>query len=106
MLSGGVSTLVVGTAFAVLVSLAITATAIFVTIHEASDLARDPGVVAVFSVVIAGFAFSAMCFHLFRVRAALKLQKAPIAEDEIRIHLAVTDLMTNQSTAAVPHAVE
>ena len=80
----------------VLISLAISATAVFVTVHEASDLSKDPGVMAVFGVVIAGFAFSAMCFHIFRVRAALKLRKSPIADEQIRLHLAFTDFLTNR----------
>ena len=98
VLVAGTPGLLRGTALAVLISLVISATAIFVTIREASDLSRDPGVLAVFSVVTAGFAFSAMCFHIFRVRAALKLQKAPIAKEEIRAHLAFTDLILNRST--------
>ena len=98
MLVGGTSGLVRGTALAVVTSLVISATAVLVTIREASDLSRDPGVLAVFSVVTAGFAFSAMCFHIFRVRAALKLQKAPIANEEIRSHLVFTDLILNRST--------
>jgi len=100
VLVAGTPGLLRGTALAVLISLVISATAIFVTIREASDLSRDPGVLAVFSVVTAGFAFSAMCFHIFRVRAAFKLQKAPIAEEEIRAHLAFTDLIMNRLTDA------
>jgi len=106
MLVGGVSTLVRGAVLAVLISLAISVIGVFVTIHEASDLTRDPGVLAVFSVVIAGFAFSAMCFHIFRVRAALKMQKAPIADEQIRIHLAFTDFIANRSATIAPRAVE
>jgi hypothetical protein len=106
MLVGGASTLVRGAALAVLISLAISVIGVFVTIHEASDLTRDPGVLAVFSVVIAGFAFSAMCFHIFRVRAALKMQKAPIADEQIRIHLAFTDYIANRSATVAARAVE
>jgi GPH family glycoside/pentoside/hexuronide:cation symporter len=102
MLSGGVSTLLRGTVLGVLISLAISATAVFVTFHEASDLSKDPGVMAVFSVVIAGFAFSAMCFHIFRVRAALKLRKSPIADDQIRNHLAFTEFLTNRLAEVGP----
>jgi len=86
--------------------LAISVVAIFVTVREASDLTRDPGVIAVFSVVIAGFAFSTMCFHIFRVRAALKMRKAPIADEQIRIHLAFTDFIASRSSSAVPNALE
>ena len=93
-LSGGASTLLRGTLAAALISLVISIAGILVTIHEASDLREDPGVLAVFSVVIAGFAFSAMCFHIFRVRAALKMRKAPVAEEEIRAHLGFVELFT------------
>jgi GPH family glycoside/pentoside/hexuronide:cation symporter len=97
VLADGRSSLVRGTVLAVLISMAISAGAVFLTIREASDLNRDPGVLAVFSVVTAGFAFTAMCFHIFRVRAALKLQNAPISEKDIRAHLAFTDIITNRS---------
>ena len=102
MLSGGASTLLRGTVLGVLISLAISATAVFVTIQEASDLSKDPGVMAVFGVVIAGFAFSAMCFHIFRVRAAFKLKKSPIADDQIRLHLEFTDFVTNRLAKVGP----
>jgi hypothetical protein len=74
----------------------ISATAVLVTIREARDLSGDPGVLAVFGVVIAGFAFSAMCFHIFRVRAALKLRRSPISDDQLRRHLVFTDFLTNR----------
>ncbi len=100
MLANGVLTLVRGTASTVLVSLAIFVGAVFVTLQEVNDLTKDPGVLAVFGVVIAGFAFSAMCFHLFRVRAAFKMRKTPIADEQIRTHLAFTDFITNRSADA------
>lgn len=100
MLANGVSTLVRGTASTVLVSLAIFVGAVFVTLQEVNDLTKDPGVLAVFGVVIAGFAFSAMCFHLFRVRAAFKMRKTPIADEQIRTHLAFTDFIANRSADA------
>ena len=105
MLADGVSTLVRRTASVVMISLAIFATAVFVAIHEANDLTKDPGVLAVLSVVIAGFAFSAMCFHIFRLRAAVKMQRAPIADEQIRIHLAFTDFITNRSADAGPRTI-
>ncbi len=91
--TGGVSGLIRRTLAAVVICLVISAVGVFVTIREASDLSRDPGVLAVFSVVLAGFAFSAMCFHVFRVRAALRLRQRPVADEEIRAHLAFTDLI-------------
>jgi hypothetical protein len=47
-----------------------------------------------------------MCFHIFRVRAALKMQKAPIADEQIRIHLAFTDYIANRSATVAARAVE
>lgn len=94
MLAGGPSTLLGGTVASVLISLTISIVGVLVTIREASDLSRDPGALAVFSVMIAGFAFSAMCFHILRVRAAFKMRKAPFSDDEIRSHLAFTDFVT------------
>jgi GPH family glycoside/pentoside/hexuronide:cation symporter len=97
MLVGGTATLLRSTVMAASISLLISVVCILLTIREASDLSRDPGVLAVFSVVIAGFAFSAMCFHIFRIRAALRIGKAPIVEEQVRAHLAFTDLITRQA---------
>ena len=89
----GSKRLIVETVMAVLSSLVISVLGVFMTVHEASDLSRNPGVLAVFSVVLAGFAFSAMCFHVFRVRAALKMRKAPIADEVIQAHIEFTDII-------------
>ncbi len=76
-------------------SLAVTIAAAAVTLVEAGDLHRDPGILAVFSVLTCGFAFTALCFHLFRVRAALALRRRPVSHAEIEHHLAFTEFIRN-----------
>ena len=77
------------------ISLGGTILALAATIHEINDLSRDPGILAVLSVVVAGFAFSATCFHIFRVRAALAIRGAPIDDEQVRAHLAFIDFVTH-----------
>jgi hypothetical protein len=99
MLAHGPTTLVFGTASAVLTSLAITAAAVIVTVQEANHLETEPGILAVFAVVIGGFAFTAMCFHIFRLRAAILMRRAPVAADVIGTHIAFTDYISNAAAA-------
>jgi len=74
-------------------SLAITIVAVLVTLREANDLTVEPGILAVFSVLVGGFAFTAFCFHLFRVRAAWKLRHATIPPEQIEAHVAFTEFI-------------
>jgi GPH family glycoside/pentoside/hexuronide:cation symporter len=110
MLAKGTSTLLVSTTFAMTLSATIAGIAAWVTLREANDLTTEPGIVAVFAVVIGGFAFTAACFHLFRVRAAFKMQKATISTATVEAHLAFTRLFTEGGSgtggAVGPLAVE
>jgi GPH family glycoside/pentoside/hexuronide:cation symporter len=76
------------------ISLVLAAGGLFVTLHEVRDLTVEPGILAVFSVLIGGFSFTALCFHLFRVRAALKLRREPIPREQIENHVAFTEFLT------------
>ena len=51
------------------------------------DLAHQPGLTAVFSVVGAGFALTGICFHALRLAPAAKLARAPIDPALVREHL-------------------
>lgn len=99
MLEHGAPALVRSTSWAAFVCVAISLTALAITFREANDLSRDPGVIAVFGVVIAGFAFSALCFHIIRVRAALKMRTAPIDAEQIRAHLEFTDFILDKPSS-------
>jgi hypothetical protein len=70
----------------------IAAAAVFATAREVGSLDAEPGVLAVFGVLVGGFGFTATCFHVVRVRAALKLQRAPVEDALIRRHIEVTRL--------------
>jgi Na+/melibiose symporter-like transporter len=82
-------------------SLAITVVATLVTLREANDLTVEPGILAVFSVLVGGFAFTAFCFNLFRVRAAWKLRLDTIPREEIEGHIAFTEFIKD-GRAPVP----
>jgi GPH family glycoside/pentoside/hexuronide:cation symporter len=102
VLASGTKTLLHSSIAAAALAAVIAGAGTWVTLLEANDLASEPGVVAVFGVVIAGFAFTAACFHLFRVRAALKMQHAAISPETIRAHMAFTELIRGTSdTGAV-----
>ncbi len=53
-----------------------------------SDLSRDIGLTAVLEVVLAGFALTAFAYHGVRLRAALRMRRAPVAKDGVERHLA------------------
>ena len=75
-------------------ALTICVAGVAVTLAEVSDFTVEPGILAVFSVVVAGFGFTAFCYHLIRVRAAWKLRGAPVPVDQIEGHIAFTNLLT------------
>lgn len=56
--------------------------------EASADLSRDPGFGAVLLIVAAGFATAGALFHTVRLRAALRLARAPIEADLLRAHLA------------------
>ena len=75
-----------------------------ITVEQAGNLNKDPGLLAVFAVVIGGFAFTALCFHLFRLRAAMKMQTAQIDRAEIEAHVAFSEFMRGAPAPAAPIA--
>jgi GPH family glycoside/pentoside/hexuronide:cation symporter len=82
---------------------AVTAGGGLVTARAVGDLTVEPGLAAVFGVVVGGFAFTALCFHLFRVRAAWKLCAAPIPAALIQSHVAMTEFIaSSQAPAPLP----
>jgi GPH family glycoside/pentoside/hexuronide:cation symporter len=53
------------------------------------DLSRDPGLGAVLEVVVAGFALTGFFYHLLRLRAALRMARAPVSKDVVLRHVAL-----------------
>jgi GPH family glycoside/pentoside/hexuronide:cation symporter len=52
------------------------------------DLSRDIGLAAVLSVVLAGFALTAVAYHGVRFRAALRMRREPVPAEAVTLHLA------------------
>jgi len=58
---------------------------------ELETTGGNPGPLAVFAIVIAGFALTIFAFHLSRVGPALRLRREPVPDAVIRAHLAHID---------------
>ena len=94
VLSRGTATLIRSSVLALALSLGVTGLATWVAFQQVSELTTEPGIMTVFAVVTGGFAFTAACFHVFRVRAALRMQQAAIAPETIQAHLRFTEFFT------------
>lgn len=70
-----------------------------VVVRASGDLAGEPGLTPIFGVVVSGLAFTALCFHAIRVRAAWKLFTTPIPAALIEGHLAMIEFIAR---AAAP----
>jgi len=55
---------------------------------ELAETGGNPGPLAVFAIVTAGFALTIFVFHLSRIGPALRLRRAPVGPEVIRAHLA------------------
>jgi len=80
-------------------SLVATALAVALGLHWTRGIDQEPGVGVIGCVVVAGFSFAAFCFHVFRVRAALAMRRAPVDPATIRAHLDFTDFFTGRQDA-------
>jgi GPH family glycoside/pentoside/hexuronide:cation symporter len=89
---------VVSTSLGALLSIGISAAAAFVTYGEVRDLSVEPGILAVFGVLVTGFAFTGFCYHAFRIRAALLLRRQPVNADQIEAHIAFTEFIKSGKT--------
>jgi hypothetical protein len=97
-MTGGASSVIASSSLAAALSLGVSATGAWVTFTEASNLDVDPGILAIFGVLVGGFAFTSFCYHLFRLRAAVKMQAHPVNRDQIEAHLSFTALLTGGAT--------
>lgn len=86
----GARPVVLGTSVAVFVSAAVLAGGTFLSLRSLGDLGREPGVATIAAVVTAGAGLTALCFHGMRLRAALRLARAPVAGAVIEAHLELT----------------
>jgi GPH family glycoside/pentoside/hexuronide:cation symporter len=87
--TGGAGRLVWGAALGAALCLAFTLGAGTSLAYTASDLSRDPGLGAVLEVVVAGFGLTAFFYQLIRLRAALRMRRAPVPKDVVDRHLAL-----------------
>ncbi len=95
VLKRGASSVLRGAILWATASIGIAGAAAWLTFREASDLSVEPGIVAVFAVLVGGFSFTAFCFHLFRIRAAWQLRGAPVANEQLEGHIAMTEFIVN-----------
>jgi GPH family glycoside/pentoside/hexuronide:cation symporter len=86
-LQQGTGSLVRSTLLGCLVSVAASAVGAAQAVIEVRGFDREPGVLAVFAIVLAGFAFTAACFHALRVRAALRMRAQPVPARLVQAHL-------------------
>jgi GPH family glycoside/pentoside/hexuronide:cation symporter len=70
---------------------------------QVTDLNREPGVWVTFGVMAAGFALSGVCFHLLRIKPALRLWKEGVSTDTLHAHLEVTQ-NPDQRSGSKPEA--
>jgi GPH family glycoside/pentoside/hexuronide:cation symporter len=101
-LATGAQTVIVSSLSWVILFATISTAGIWNTVRVVSDLTSEPGIGAVFSVVIAGVSFAAFCFGVMRVRAAFRLRAAPIEPAQVEGHLAFTEFVTNGKTRIEP----
>ncbi len=93
VMRSGASSVVASSSVAAALSLAISAAGAWVTYTEAVNLDVAPGILAVFGVLVGGFAFTSFCYHLFRLRAAVKMRAHPVNSDQIEAHLSFTAVL-------------
>jgi GPH family glycoside/pentoside/hexuronide:cation symporter len=75
--------------------------ALAICLSTIGNLAEQPGLAPVFSVVGGGFALTGACFHAMRLGPAAKLASDPVAAELIREHLAHSRRATRaEETAA------
>ncbi len=77
-------------------SLAVVCVAGAAAIAGVVDVATEPGPGIVIAVVVTGFAFTVLCFHLLRLRPALALRSGRLDRDEVERHLASLSPSTRQ----------
>ena len=69
-------------------SLAVTLAAGATALAGIADVATEPGPGTVIAVVVTGFAFTVLCFHLLRLRPALELRAGACARADVERHVA------------------
>ena len=82
--------------FATACCLALSTAGAWLTYREDSNLAAEPGILAVFGVLVGGFAFTGCCYHLFRLRAAIQLWNNPVNPSQLQAHIRFNKLAKGQ----------
>jgi GPH family glycoside/pentoside/hexuronide:cation symporter len=99
-LEGRGASLVAGTLAWTGLFVALTIASVGLAVHHTGDLSRDPGLLAVLDVVLAGFSLSGAVFHGVRLRAALALRRRPLPPETLRRHLEVTRSLASPGAPA------
>ena len=86
----GARPVLLGTSVAVLVSAGVLAGGASVALRSIGNLSVEPGIATIAAVVVAGAGLTALLFHAMRLRAALRLQRVPVAGAVVTAHLELT----------------
>ncbi len=88
-------------AFWALGCLALASLSFWLVFQGLGDLSSRPGLWTTVEVAVGGFAATGLLYHLVRLRAALRLVRAPIPAETVRAHLEVLDTLV-QTPAGGP----
>lgn len=86
----GARPLLVGTVVAAVASAGVLVLGAVVALRSIGNLSVEPGVATIAAVVLAGAGMTALAFHGMRLRAALRLQRVPVADAVVKAHLELT----------------
>jgi hypothetical protein len=86
----GARPVIFGTSIAVFVSAGVLAVGASVVLRSIGSLSVEPGIATIAAVVVAGAGLTALLFHAMRLRAALRLRRAPVAAAVVAAHLELT----------------
>ncbi|MEE2704009.1 MAG: MFS transporter [Myxococcota bacterium] len=88
-------------AFWALGCLALASLSFWLVFQGLGDLSSRPGLWTTVEVAVGGFAATGLLYHLVRLRAALRLVRAPIPAETVRAHIEVLDTLV-QTPAGGP----
>jgi len=89
-----------GPLLASLASLVVCAGGVLATASTVNDVTREPGLMAVLEILVAGLGFTALCYHALRLRAAVRLRARPVSPEVVRAHVAGARIYRDPEAAA------
>jgi GPH family glycoside/pentoside/hexuronide:cation symporter len=95
-LKSGGRPLVFSTFVAVLISGVFLAFGTTIALQSIGDLGTEPGIATILAVVVAGGGLTAILFHAMRLRAAIRIDRAPVKPEVVKAHLELTQRLAPQ----------